>query len=133
MPQDNNPTPIPPSASVIRFPIDQFQHLGAPTEWYWHTGTLRAGDRVFGFEINAASFQKDKLGFTQVSLSDVANNKHYQATVPYLGFQYDPDHWAQANTTRDWHAQLGNPAFGSIASTGNSIPRQMQFAAKFLF
>ena len=31
------------------------------------------------------------------------------------------------------NAQLGNPAFGSIASTGNSIPRQMQFAAKFLF
>jgi len=31
------------------------------------------------------------------------------------------------------NAQLGNPAFGSISSTGNSIPRQMQFAAKFLF
>ena len=31
------------------------------------------------------------------------------------------------------NAQLGNPAFGSIASTGNAIPRQMQFAAKLLF
>jgi len=31
------------------------------------------------------------------------------------------------------NAQLGNPAFGSISSTGNSIPRQMQFAVKFLF
>ena len=28
---------------------------------------------------------------------------------------------------------LGNPAFGTISSTGNSIPRQMQFAAKLLF
>jgi outer membrane receptor protein involved in Fe transport len=28
---------------------------------------------------------------------------------------------------------LGNPAFGSISSTGNSIPRQMQFAVKYIF
>jgi hypothetical protein len=28
---------------------------------------------------------------------------------------------------------LGNAQFGSISSTGNSIPRQMQFAAKVLF
>jgi hypothetical protein len=31
------------------------------------------------------------------------------------------------------NSQLGNPAFGSIASTGNSTPRQMQFAAKYIF
>ena len=31
------------------------------------------------------------------------------------------------------NSQLGSPAFGSISSTGNSTPRQMQFAAKFLF
>ena len=31
------------------------------------------------------------------------------------------------------NSQLGNPAFGSISSTGNSTPRQMQFAAKLIF
>jgi len=31
------------------------------------------------------------------------------------------------------NSALGNPAFGTISSTGNSIPRQMQFAAKLLF
>jgi len=31
------------------------------------------------------------------------------------------------------NSQLGNPAFGTISSTGNSIPRQMQFAVKALF
>jgi hypothetical protein len=31
------------------------------------------------------------------------------------------------------NGQLGSPAFGSISSTGNSTPRQMQFAAKLLF
>lgn len=108
---DDGPTPIPASASVIRFPIDQYLHLGTPTEWWWHTGTLRAGSRVFGFEINAASFRKDGVGFTQVSLTDVAGNRHYQATVPYLPpLQYDPDRWAQPDTTKDWSVQLGNPA-----------------------
>jgi hypothetical protein len=29
-------------------------------------------------------------------------------------------------------AALGAPGFGSITSTGNSIPRQMQFAVKLL-
>jgi hypothetical protein len=31
------------------------------------------------------------------------------------------------------NSALGNTNFGSISSTGNNIPRQMQFAAKFLF
>ena len=31
------------------------------------------------------------------------------------------------------NAALGAPGFGSITSIGNSIPRQMQFAAKLLF
>jgi hypothetical protein len=31
------------------------------------------------------------------------------------------------------NATLGAPGFGSITSIGNSIPRQMQFAAKLLF
>jgi hypothetical protein len=31
------------------------------------------------------------------------------------------------------NSALGNPAFGSISSTGNNIPRQMQFAVKYLF
>jgi predicted secreted hydrolase len=107
----DGPSPIPASASVIRLPVDQYLHLGTPTEWWWHTGTLKAGNRVFGFEINAASFRKDNLGFTQVSLADVANNRYYQSTVPYFPpLSYNPDLWAEANTTKDWNVQLGNPA-----------------------
>jgi predicted secreted hydrolase len=105
------PSPILASASVIRLPFDEYNHLGTPTEWWWHTGTLKAGTRVFGFEINAASFRKDGLGFTQVALADVQNNKYYQSTVPYLPpFMFDPDKWAQADTTKEWTVQLGNPS-----------------------
>ena len=31
------------------------------------------------------------------------------------------------------NSALGNPAFGTISSTGNAIPRQMQLGIKFLF
>ena len=31
------------------------------------------------------------------------------------------------------NSALGNTNFGSISSTGNNIPRQMQFAAKLIF
>ena len=31
------------------------------------------------------------------------------------------------------NSAFGSPAFGTISSTGNSIPRQMQFAAKLIF
>jgi hypothetical protein len=31
------------------------------------------------------------------------------------------------------NAALGNAGFGSVTTTGNNIPRQMQFAVKVLF
>jgi hypothetical protein len=31
------------------------------------------------------------------------------------------------------NGSFGSPAFGTITSTGNAIPRQMQFGVKFLF
>jgi hypothetical protein len=102
---DGPPVPIPPSKSVIHLPSDQYLHLGASTEWWWHIGTLKAGDRIFGFEINAASF--GAFGFTQVMLTDVKNNKHFQQTVPYLPPVFDPKTWAQHDRGKDWFVNLG--------------------------
>ena len=103
--------PIPPSASVIDLPADQYMHRGAPTEWWWHTGTLTSGDRVFGFEINAASFEgQGGIGFSQIMLTDVATQTHYQRTTPYLPpLNFLGSTWAQFDPTRDWAVQLGNP------------------------
>jgi predicted secreted hydrolase len=109
---DDGPQPIPTSKSVLRFPVDYYAHRGAPTEWWWHTGTLRAGNRVFGFEINAASFagsQPAGFAFSQISLSDIANNRYYQRTLPYLmPFGFDPETWAEHDPTKDWSAHLGS-------------------------
>ena len=48
----------------------------------------------------------------------------------------DPDVDVIHNTTPNFvvpNSALGNPAFGTISGTGNNIPRQMQFAVKYLF
>ncbi len=105
----NEPAPVPPSNVVLHLPADMYMHPGAPTEWWWHTGTLKAGNRVFGFEINAAGFLKDGFAFTQVMVTDVQNNKHYQRTTPYAPpVQYNANTWAESDTTKDWYARLGS-------------------------
>ena len=102
------PVPIPASEVVIRMPADQYMHRGAPTEWWWHIGTLRAGDRVFGFEINAASFTQ--VAFTQIMLTDVKNARHLQRTTFYVPpLAFDPNSWAEFDVVKDWSAALGSP------------------------
>jgi predicted secreted hydrolase len=104
------PTPIPPSAVVLSQPKDMYLHNGAPTEWWWFTGTMRSGSRTFGFEINAASFVGQGVSFSQLSLTDVKNQQHYQRTTPYLpGQAFNGSTWAQSNPKRDWYARLGSP------------------------
>lgn len=102
------PLPVPPSDVVLRLPQDMYAHPGAPTEWWWHIGTLRAGERVFGFEINAASFAGQGFAFTQVMLSDVARDAHYQRTTPFVPPVFSPSGWAESDPAKDWYARLGS-------------------------
>ncbi len=92
-----------------------YLHPGAPTEWWWHTGTLTSGSRTFGFEINAASFTQDGFGFTQVMLTDVEENRHYQRTSPVLPPTYDPDTWAESDDSKNWYARLADIVMESPA------------------
>lgn len=118
------PAPVPATAVAIDLPADSYMHPGAPTEWWWHTGTLRAGERIFGFEITAGSFQNgsSSLGtldgspgifLTQVMLSDLANARHLQRSTVYLTGSAPAlglDDWAQEDVTKDWSVTLGSPA-----------------------
>lgn len=108
------PDPVPEENVVLSVPKDMYRHDGAPTEWWWHIGTLRAGDRVFGFEINAASFVGQDFAMTQVSLSDVENQRHYERTAVYgpapIGV-FDVATWAEGDPTKDWYAKLGDPGW----------------------
>src|SRR5262249_43501484 len=76
-----DPEPVPPSDVVLHLPEDMYRHPGAPTEWWWHTGTLRAGERTFGFEINAASFIDRGLAFSQILLTDVQTSRVFQRST----------------------------------------------------
>jgi len=114
------PTPVPATDAVLSLPKDMYLHLGAPSEWWWNIGTLRSGDRIFGFEINAAAFPVNGWAFTQIMLTDVESGKHYQATTPYLPpGNWDPQHWAESDPSKDWRAVLGDPgnALGGIHVT----------------
>lgn len=99
------------SSPALQFPADHYAHPGAPTEWYWHIGTLKAGDRTFGFEINAASYVgQGGFAFSQVMLTDVANARHYQRTTPFLIGVFDCATWASSDPSQDWYVSLGDPA-----------------------
>ncbi len=105
------PTPIPSSKVVLSLPKDMYLHVGAPTEWWWDVGTLRSGSRLFGFEINTASFIGQGFAFSQLSLTDVKNHRHYERTTPYLpGRAFSGSTWAQSNPSKNWYARLGSPA-----------------------
>jgi predicted secreted hydrolase len=94
---------------AIRFPTDAYLHVGAPREWWWHIGTLQAGARRFGFEINAAGFSAAEPPvqpscFSQVMLSDPTNQKHYKKTAAHA---FDPT-WAEPDPSRPWYARIGD-------------------------
>ena len=93
---------------VLSLPRDMYLHVGAPTEWWWFTGTLHSGSRTFGFEINAASFVGQGFAFSQLSLTDVKNQQHYERTTPYLpGKAFNGSTWAESNPGKSWYARLG--------------------------
>ena len=95
----------------VQLPADHYAHPGAPTEWWWHIGTLKAGNRTFGFEINAASYVgQGGFAFTQVMLTDVSNNRHYQRTTMFHVGVFDCASWAESDPTKDWYVALGCPS-----------------------
>lgn len=121
------------STAAITLPKDQFGHAGAPTEWWWHTGTLIAKDgRKFGFEINATGGSKDGLdyAFTQVEITDVSAQKNYQRVTV---FPQRPSDWCQYDSAKPWQVKLDDKAHKSsvlmTAIDGN--PLHMNVKAGF--
>ena len=111
---DTMPEPVPAENVVLSLPKDMYRHKDAPTEWWWHIGTLRSGDRVFGFEINAASFVGQGFAMTQMSLTDAETGDHYERTqvyVPQPIGNFDVSTWAEGDPSKDWYARLGDPSW----------------------
>lgn len=111
---DTMPDPVPETNVVLSVPKDMYRHKDAPTEWWWHIGTLRAGNRVFGFEINAASFVGQGFAMTQVSLTDADTGEHYERTQVYVPKpigNFDVATWAEGDPAKDWYARIGDPSW----------------------
>lgn len=115
-------------AAGITLPQDQYAHKDAPTEWWWHVGTLKAADgRTFGFEVNAAMMFGNV--FTQIEITDVKNDICYQK-VEFLGAM--PADWAQYDTTKPWFVNLGKISMKAIDADDNEAsPMNMAVKASF--
>lgn len=108
-----NPVQVP----AIILPLDQYAHSGAPTEWWWHVGTLVSDDgRKFGFEINASGMVT--YAFTQIEITDVQNQRNYQRVTPIIPC---PKDWAEYDPTKPWYVKLTAP---ETNSNGGSIGMQ---------
>lgn len=115
--------------AAIVLPEDQYAHPGAPTEWWWHVGTLTAKDgSTYGFEVNAAMIGST---FTQIAISDVKTGNYYQK-VNFLGAPAAG--WAESDPTKPWAVTLGTSGSGAgyIAMTAiNGDPLNMSVKADF--
>lgn len=99
-----------PIQNNIELPRDQYRHPEAPNEWWWHIGSLKSGDRLFGFEINATggvdpSNKDNLLGFSQIMVSDVNSGRHYQLSTVFSNLDKN---WAQTDPALPWHVSLGS-------------------------
>ena len=123
----------PASVSSISLPADQYAHSGAPTEWWWHVGTLvSADDRKFGFEINATGMAD--YAFTQIEITDIQNQCNYQKVNPTIPC---PTNWAQYDQAKPWYVQLpgsaSSPFDGAILMQAiNGNPLNMTVNASFV-
>lgn len=130
--QENQENAIP----AITLPADQFGHTGAPTEWWWHIGTLHSEDsRTFGFEINATGMQATKnapysYAFTQIEITDVENQHNYQNVTVFNPLPAD---WAEYDTTEQWFVKLGEDnSDGAVSMTAiDGNPLHMHVQATF--
>lgn len=117
--------------TFIQLPLDQYGHKGAPSEWWWHIGTLESKDgRKFGFEINAAYLMNSH--FTQIEITDVDGKKNYQKIHAFL---LESDSWAQYDSSKPWYVKmvpLLTPFDGSVVmqQVGDS-PLNMLVQASF--
>lgn len=118
---------------AISLPADQYAHAGAPTEWWWHVGTLVSADgRKFGFEINAASMFG--YAFTQIEITDVQKQCNYQKVN---AMAVCPTDWAQYDQSKPWYVKLsgpsGSPSDGLVSMTAiNNNPLNMAVQASFM-
>lgn len=92
-------TPAEISPRRLLFPADFGAHAGARTEWWYLTGALQAGARLFGFQVTffrsrsglAAShpsrFAAQQLVFAHAAVSDVqAARLHHEQRIARAGF-----------------------------------------------
>ena len=112
---------------TLAFPADFGAHPAARTEWWYLTGALQAGERLFGFQVtffrsrtdvgtdHASRFAARQLVFAHAALSDVqAGKQRHDQRLARAGFGIAEA--AESDThviLRDWSLQREGPVAAS--------------------
>jgi predicted secreted hydrolase len=103
-----------PAPSALRFPADFGSHPGSRTEWWYVTGSLQAGARLFGFQVTffrsstgvAASgkFNPAQLLFAHAAVTDLEQRRlRHDQRIARSGFGIAEARLDDTGVTlRDW-------------------------------
>jgi predicted secreted hydrolase len=139
------------TASALRFPADFGAHPDTRTEWWYVTGTLRAGTRLWGFQVTffraatglAAAppgrFDAAQLIFAHAALTDLEQGRlRHDQRIARSGFGIAQAQTADTDITlRDWQLKRvpmpGDPLrsrySARIVSDGAGFRFDLQFDA----
>jgi predicted secreted hydrolase len=122
---------LPPAA--LRFPRDYGSHPGYRTEWWYLTGSARAGEREFGFQVTffrtrvdaaqgmQSAFAAKQLVFAHAALTDVQGRKlWHDQRIARAGFGVA---LAGEDDTRvrlrDWRLQRAPDGYHALVNSGD--------------
>ncbi|SHJ61134.1 Predicted secreted hydrolase [Reichenbachiella agariperforans] len=113
---------------AIQLPKDQYAHVEASTEWWWHIGTLqdKFGKRKFGFEVNAT--RMETYGLIQISVADINAKKHYEC---YEFNASCPTDWAESDLSKPWSVNLAIDEATISMNAPQNDPTNMNVRATF--
>lgn len=107
------------ASSALRFPADFGAHPQSRTEWWYITGSLQHGERLFGFQItffrsatgipadHPSRFAASQLVFAHAALSDIAGQRlRHDQRIARAGFGVADAALGDTRLRlRDWHLE----------------------------
>ncbi|MEP7299097.1 MAG: carotenoid 1,2-hydratase [Burkholderiales bacterium] len=122
------------AAQGLQFPADAGAHPASRTEWWYVTGSLEAGARLWGFQVtffrsatgvtgsNASRFAATELVFAHAALSDLAQQRLlHDQRVARSGFDIaNADVGDTAVALRDWRLMRAGAGYRAVVASDSA-------------
>ncbi len=122
--------PLGVSPRMLTFPGDFGAHADTRTEWWYLTGALQSGSRLFGFQVtffrsrtgvaadHPSRFAASQIVFGHAALTDVQRRQlRHDQRIARSGFGTAADEGDTRIHLRDWSLQREGPAEHSVYRT----------------